>query len=103
MLRSTLLCRVRLPKTRRPRERAWEIFNTRDFGFNEGSQNVSMWGLCFAVTLALLGFELFQQWKRILARGDSCPACEAARKHYHQRVENKEFEMREAARRGRAD
>lgn len=86
---------VRLPKTRRPRERPWEILNTRDFGYHEGSQNNAMWALTSLFFLSLLSFELYQQWKRILARGDSCPACDAARAHYRRRLEMKEFETDE--------
>lgn len=78
---------VRLPTARRPRERAWEIFNTRDFGFNEGGQNLSMWAASASFCAALLGFELYQSWLRIRARGDTCPACEAARLHYRRRVQ----------------
>lgn len=92
---------MRMPKARRPRERPFEIFNTRDFGFNEGSQNLGMWALMAAFVTSMMGFELYQMWQRILARGDTCPACEAARKHYQQRVKNKEFEMSELLRRGR--
>ena len=94
---------MRLPKSRRPRERPFEIFNTRDFGFQEGSQNLSMWALMSAVVTALFGFEMYQQWLRVLGRGDTCPACEAARHHYQQRVANKEFEMNEVLRRGRVE
>lgn len=95
MLRLSWRCLVRLPKSRRPRERPWEIMNTRDFGFHEGSQNYSMWGVSALFFLSLLGFEVYQQWQRILARGDTCPACEAAREHYRKRVELKEFETNE--------
>eukprot|EP00796_Vickermania_ingenoplastis_P001133 gene1133-664_t len=95
MLRATRLSLVRLPKTRRPRERPWEIMNTRDFGFHEGSQNNMMWLLSSCFFLTLLGVEMYQQWLRILARGDTCPACEAAREHYRHRVALKEFETDE--------
>lgn len=95
MLRLSQRCLVRLPKSRRPRERPWEIMNTRDFGFHEGSQNYSMWLLSSVFFLTLLGIEVYQQWQRILARGDTCPACEAAREHYRKRVEAKEFETDE--------
>lgn len=69
--------------------------NTRDFGFHEGSQNNSMWLLTSLFFLSLLGVEVHQQWKRILLRGDTCPACEAAREHYRRRVELKELEADE--------
>lgn len=95
MLRCSAARYVRLPKGRRPRERAWEIFNTRDFGFHEGSQNYSMWLLCAVVVTSLLGLEVYQQAERVLARGDTCPACEAARAHYRARVEEKEREISE--------
>lgn len=84
---------MRMPKARRPRERPWEIFNTRDFGFNDGSQNYAMWALTATVFAVLLGFEIIQQARRILRRGDSCPACESARSHYRQRLERKELEI----------
>ncbi|KEG08105.1 hypothetical protein DQ04_07991000 [Trypanosoma grayi] len=99
-MRPTALLRVRLPKARRPRERPWEVFNTRDFGFSEGSQNYSMWALTASTFGVLLLFEVYQQMLRILARGDTCPACEAAREHYRQRVANKEHEIQEVQRRG---
>lgn len=92
---------MRMPKSRRPRERALEIFNTRDFGFNEGSQNLAMWASMALFVTTMFGFELYQLWQRILARGDTCPACEAARKHYQERVKSKEFEMSEVLLRGR--
>jgi hypothetical protein len=102
-MKRSLLLAMRMPKTRRPRERPYEIFNTRDFGYNEGSQNLSMWALMAGIATSLLGFELYQLWQRIVARGDTCPACEAARKHYQQRVKNKEFEMNEVLLKGRVE
>eukprot|EP00331_Platyophrya_macrostoma_P024019 CAMPEP_0176448616 /NCGR_PEP_ID=MMETSP0127-20121128/25903_1 /TAXON_ID=938130 /ORGANISM="Platyophrya macrostoma, Strain WH" /LENGTH=70 /DNA_ID=CAMNT_0017835627 /DNA_START=153 /DNA_END=365 /DNA_ORIENTATION=+ len=60
-----------------------------------------MWGLMSLIVTSLMGFEVYQYAQRIAARGDTCPACEAARAHYRQRVKNKEFEMAEALRRGR--
>ncbi|ORC84844.1 uncharacterized protein TM35_000401110 [Trypanosoma theileri] len=94
-MRTTRLLMMRLPKARRPRERPWEIFNTRDFGFSEGSQNYSMWFMTASTFAGLLLFEGYQQMQRIFARGDTCPACEAAREHYRQRVAIKEYEMQE--------
>ena len=82
----------RAPKVRRPRERAWEVLNTRDFGFEEGSQNYRMWALTASVALALLFFESYKQMERIMSRGDSCPACEAARKHYKVRAAGGAYE-----------
>lgn len=98
MLRVTTRLLVRLPKSRRPRERAFEIFNTRDFGFHEGSQNYMMWALSALFFGSLLGLEVYQQAKRVLARGDTCPACEATREHYRKRLEAKEREMEETQR-----
>ncbi|RNF03118.1 hypothetical protein TraAM80_05986 [Trypanosoma rangeli] len=98
-MRATSLLRVRLPKARRPRERPWDIFNTREFGFSEGSQNYSMWLLTASTYATLLLFESCQQMLRILVRGDTCSACDAAREHYRQRVAEKEREMQEAFRR----
>nr|CCC49159.1 conserved hypothetical protein, unlikey [Trypanosoma vivax Y486] len=100
MFRVTGVGWMRLPKARRPRERPWEIFNSRDFGFSEGSQNYSMWFLTASTCAALLFFEVYQQMQRVLARGDSCPACEAAREHYRQRLACKEYEMQEVRRVG---
>lgn len=102
-MKRTALLLVRLPKARRPRERPWEIFNTRDFGFSEGNQNYSMWLLMCLISLGLIGYEGYNYAQRILARGDTCPACESARAHYRERVKNKEFEIHEALRRGRTD
>ncbi|KAL7698162.1 hypothetical protein N2W54_006155 [Lotmaria passim] len=93
MLRRSSLLLVRLPKTRRPRERPWEIFNTRDFGFHEGSQNYSMWFGTAAIFVGLLMFEVYQQVQRVLQRGDTCPSCEAAREHYRKRVEERDREI----------
>lgn len=87
---------VRLPKARRPRERPWEIFNTRDYGFHEGSQNYSMWFGTAAIFLSMLMFEVYQQVQRVLQRGDTCPACEAAREHYRRRVEERDREVEAA-------
>jgi hypothetical protein len=84
---------VRLPKARRPRERPWEIFNTRDFGFHEGAQNYSMWAGTAVIFGALLMFEVYQQVLRVLQRGDTCPACEGARAHYRQRIAEREREI----------
>ncbi|KAG5485851.1 hypothetical protein CUR178_07444 [Leishmania enriettii] len=83
---------VRLPKCRRPRERPWEIFNVRDFGYHEGSQNYMMWFGAATVFTSMLAFEVYQQIQRILQRGDSCTACEAARAHYRRRVEERDRE-----------
>lgn len=93
MLRCSSRLLVRLPKARRPRERPWEIFNTRDYGFHEGSQNYSMWFGTAAIFGFLLFFEVYQQVQRIRVRGDTCPSCEAARAHYRQRVEEREHEI----------
>ncbi|KPI87641.1 hypothetical protein ABL78_3298 [Leptomonas seymouri] len=92
MLRRSGRLLVRLPKTRRPRERPWEIFNTRDYGFHEGSQNHYMWFGAATIFLAMLMFEVYQQVQRVLQRGDTCPACEAARAHYRKRVEERDRE-----------
>ncbi|CAG9568807.1 conserved hypothetical protein [Leishmania major strain Friedlin] len=83
---------VRLPKCRRPRERPWEIFNVRDFGYHEGSQNYMMWLGTAVVFTSMLAFEVYQQIQRIFQRGDTCSACEAARAHYRKRVEERERE-----------
>ena len=85
----------RAPKIRRPRERAWEVLNTRDFGFEEGSQNYRMWALSASVALVLLFFESYKQFDRIRSRGDTCPACEAARKHYRVRAAGGTFDSAE--------
>ncbi|CCW71244.1 unnamed protein product [Phytomonas sp. Hart1] len=93
MLYCTLCRRMRMPKARRPRERPWEIFNTRDFGFQEGSQNYSMWIVSSLTFISLFAYEIYMQFRRIKAKGDTCPSCEAARAHYRQRVEDKELEL----------
>ncbi|CCW61135.1 unnamed protein product [Phytomonas sp. EM1] len=93
MLSWTPCRRLRMPKARRPRERPWEIFNTRDFGFHEGSQNFNMWLLASITVTSLFAYEMYMQFRRIIARGDTCLACEAARSHYRQRVEEKEREL----------
>jgi hypothetical protein len=82
----------RAPKIRRPRERAWEVLNTRDFGFEEGGQNYRMWALTAGITLSLLFFETYKQCERIWARGDTCPACDAARAHYKVRAAGGSYE-----------
>ncbi|KAK7198009.1 hypothetical protein NESM_000756200 [Novymonas esmeraldas] len=92
MLRCSGGLRMRMPKCRRPRERPWEIFNVRDYGFHEGSQNYMMWMGAALVVTAMLGFEVYQQCQRILHRGDTCVACEAARAHYRKRVEERQRE-----------
>ncbi|GET85876.1 hypothetical protein, conserved [Leishmania tarentolae] len=92
MLRHSSRLLVRLPKSRRPRERPWEIFNVRDFGYHEGSQNYMMWFCAAAVFTSMLAFEVYQQMQRIFQRGDTCSACEAARAHYRKRVEERERE-----------
>ncbi|EPY43431.1 hypothetical protein AGDE_00490 [Angomonas deanei] len=99
MLRLSRVCPMRMPKSRRPRERPWEVFNTRDYGFNEGSQNYYMWVTVAAAFLSLLGVEVYQLAQRVLARGDTCPACDAARAHYRARVEAREVELKEIDRR----
>lgn len=100
MLRCTAGRLLRLPKARRPRERPWEIFNTRDFGYHEGSQNYGMWLLTALTFGVLLLFESYQQVRRVWARGDTCPACEAARAHYRKRIEEKEREVQAIHARG---
>lgn len=81
---------MRLPKCRRPRERSWEFANVRSFGLKEGGQNYRIWGLCLIIVTSILAMEGRKQWHRILARGDTCPACESAREHYRQRLREKE-------------
>ncbi|TPP43949.1 Proteasome subunit family protein [Leishmania donovani] len=67
MLRRSSRLLVRLPKCRRPRERPWEIFNVRDFGYHEGSQNYMMWLGTAVVFTSMLAFEVYQQIQRKLA------------------------------------
>lgn len=100
MLRRSAIWLVRLPKVRRPRERPWEIFNTRDHGFHEGSQNYAMWTLTAVLFTSLLMLEVYQQVQRIVRRGGSCPACDAARAHYQKRVEEREREAEAMQQRG---
>lgn len=96
MLKRTTALRVRLPKCRRPRERPWEVLNTRNFGMNEGAENPRMIGFFTTITFMIVGYEAYHQWGRVKARGDSCPACEAARGHYRERIREKEAAMKEA-------
>jgi hypothetical protein len=96
MLRVSACVLYRTPKIRRPRERAWEVLNTRDFGLEEGAQNYRMWALTAGVALSLLFFETYKQVERIMARGDTCAACDAAREHYRLRAAGNPFETRQA-------
>ncbi len=90
MLSVTRACLVRMPKARRPKERAWEIFNLRNYGQKEGAQNYRAWFLGAGVSFSCLFYELYNQWQRILARGDTCDACEASRRMYRERLKNSE-------------
>lgn len=94
MLAQSRMLRVRLPRCRRPRERSWEVLNTRNLGHNEGSQNLRMIALLTAASSAIFGYEGYSQFQRIKARGDTCAACEAARETYRQRIREKEEALR---------
>lgn len=84
---------MRMPKSRRPKERAWELFNQRNFGMKEGSQNKRSWALASCTLLCISGYEMYMQYLRLAARGDTCAACEATRKRFRQRIEQKEANL----------
>lgn len=90
MLRASPTALMRLPKCRRPRNRSWEFANVQSFGLKEGGQNYRTWILSFTIITSIFIFEMYQQWKRIEARGDTCPACESAREHYRERQRQKD-------------
>jgi hypothetical protein len=82
---------IRMPKGRRQKERAWEIINLRSLGQKEGAQNYGSWAWGAMIGSIIAGFEIYQQGLRILARGDSCEACEASRRMYRERLKNSEM------------
>ena len=86
----TRVCLVRLPKGRRVRERAWEIINLRSLGQKEGAQNYRTWFAGACVAACAMSYEIYHQWLRVLARGDSCEACDASRRMYRERLKNSE-------------
>jgi hypothetical protein len=63
------------------------VYNTREFGIKEGAQNFSMWGTWTCILLSITGFETYQYWLRLCARGDTCPACEEIRNQKRMRDE----------------
>ena len=81
---------MRMPKGRRPKERAWEIVNLRSLGQKEGQQNYRSWAAGCVVAAIVMMYETNHTWKRILGRGDTCEACEASRKMYRERLRNSE-------------
>lgn len=95
MLRRTVPSYVRLPMIRRPRERTWEIMNQKDYGVMEGGQNLKAAGLVFLVFSGLIAFESYRMWCRVLLRGDTCPACDEARRQYRMKQIAKERELAE--------
>ncbi len=81
---------IRMPKARREKERAWEIANLRNIGQREGGHNYRMWAWGCVVAAIFMSYESYYQWQRVLARGDTCEACEASRIMYKQRLKNAE-------------
>jgi hypothetical protein len=73
----------------------YEIFNGREFGWNEGGQNGTTWVLTAATLTTLVAIEGLMQLRRILARGDTCSACDAAREHYRARIQQFEKGLEE--------
>ena len=90
MLRLTPIARVRCPKARRPPERPWEVYNTRNFGIREGAQNYRTWVFGTLVCMSVTSYEIYQYWLRLCARGDTCSACESIREQRRLREKLKE-------------
>ncbi len=90
MLRASRIAHIRVPKARRPKERPWEIANLRNIGVREGGQNYATWGWGCVVATCFISYESYYQWQRVVARGESCEACEASRRMYRERLKNSE-------------
>jgi hypothetical protein len=86
MFRVSRTALVRLPKARRPRERAWEVLNLKNYGYKEGSQNYRSWIFFAGLIGSILCYEIYRQWLRYVERGDTCEACDAARRQYRARA-----------------
>jgi hypothetical protein len=87
MLRRTKVLNLRMPKARRTCERAWEVYNLRNYGIKEGGQNFRSWGLGVAFLFLVTCFETYNYWLRMCARGDTCPACEEIREQRRMRTQ----------------
>lgn len=59
----------------------------------EGSQNLKAVGAIFLVFSGLMLFEAYRMWCRVLLRGDTCPACDEARRQYKVKQASKEREL----------
>ena len=77
---------MRMPVSRRPKERSWEVLNGRNMGGREGGQNLKMAAGAFLVIISIAGYELYMQWLRLVARGDTCSACENTRQRFRARM-----------------
>lgn len=95
MLRRSSNLLVRLPAIRRPRERPWEYINKREFGLTEGGQNFQLYFFFVAFTSLIIGIEFYREFNNILLRGDTCAACDEARRVYRQKQMAKERELAE--------
>jgi hypothetical protein len=67
--------------------------NQKDYGIMEGSQNLKAVGVMFLILSGLMLFEAYRMWCRVLLRGDTCPACEEARRQYKVKQVAKEREL----------
>ena len=83
---------MRVPSARRPRQRFYEVFNSKQVGLNEGSQNMRVWLFLACLTTSATCVMLYYQAQRLILRGDTCPACEASRAHYQVKILQKERE-----------
>lgn len=93
MLRRCSINAMRMAKSRRPKERAWEVLNQRNFGQREGSQNYRTWALYFVVIISIGLYEVYSQWSRLVDRGDTCEACEATRARFRARLQQHQQQM----------
>eukprot|EP00760_Papus_ankaliazontas_P035260 PhM_4_TR7713/c0_g1_i1/m.89909 len=85
---------IRLPPGRRPRERPWEFLNIRGAtGFKAGFHNYRTAALGMIATTSVAVYELFNQYRRVMARGDTCPVCERARRDYKEKMARRQKAM----------
>eukprot|EP00672_Neobodo_designis_P027530 CAMPEP_0174850646 /NCGR_PEP_ID=MMETSP1114-20130205/20551_1 /TAXON_ID=312471 /ORGANISM="Neobodo designis, Strain CCAP 1951/1" /LENGTH=95 /DNA_ID=CAMNT_0016085119 /DNA_START=35 /DNA_END=322 /DNA_ORIENTATION=+ len=93
MLRRSAVMAMRMPMGRRPKERSWEVFNGKTLAGREGGQNMRM-ALGTAIVMASIGsYEMYQQWCRLVARGDTCAACEQTRRRFRARMAHTQEQM----------
>ena len=87
MLRRSAVLALRMPRSRRPKERSWEVMNARNMGARVGAQNYRSWLLALGICFSIGTYEAYMQWLRLVARGDTCAACEATRARFRSRME----------------